>query len=101
MCITKKYLSGKEMCKVTFVLPLYLAENAKKANIVGEFNNWDTTSIRMKKVGGKFIRSVKLQANRDYQFRYLINGEVWKNDWDADALALVPFGDFYNSVVVV
>lgn len=101
MCITKKYLSGKEICKVTFVLPSYLAEVAKKANIVGEFNNWDTTSIRMKKVRGKFIRSLKLQSNHDYQFRYLINGEVWKNDWDADALALVPFGDFYNSVVVV
>lgn len=89
------------MCKVTFILPEYYAEGIRKAHLVGEFNNWNTQDLRMKKIHGKFTRSVKLQANQKYQFRYLIDGDKWKNEWDADALSPVLPGNWYNSVVVV
>jgi 1,4-alpha-glucan branching enzyme len=101
MCITKRYSSDKAFCKVTFVLPEYYADGATKAFLVGEFNNWNTSDLRMKKIHGRFIRSLKLKANEKYQFRYLIDGEKWKNEWDADALASVPHGAWYNSVVIV
>lgn len=101
MCITKKYSSDKRLCKVTFVLPDYYAEGANKAHLVGEFNNWNTSNLRMKKIHGRFTRSLKLKTNQKYQFRYLVDGDKWKNDWDADALAPVPLGTWYNSVLVI
>lgn len=101
MCITKKYSADRSVCKVTFVLPDYYADGAKKAFLVGEFNNWNESNLRMKKVHGRFSRSLKLKTNEKYQFRYLIDGTTWKNEWDADALAPVPEGKWYNSVVVI
>ncbi|HEX2920792.1 MAG TPA: isoamylase early set domain-containing protein [Bacteroidales bacterium] len=101
MCITKRYSSDKKMCKVTFILPQYYCEGISKAYLVGEFNNWDPHNLRMKKIHGKYMRSLQLQANKKYQFRYLLDDNTWKNEWDADALAPVPIGSWYNSVVVV
>jgi len=47
---------------------------------------------------GKFKVSLDLEPNREYQFRYLVNGSHWHNDWDADRYVANPFsGD--NSVV--
>lgn len=101
MCITKRYLSDKTMCKVTFILPDHYAEGAKKVCLVGEFNDWNKEDLRMKKVHGKFTRSLRLKTNSTYQFRYLIDDENWKNEWDADALVPVMMGNWYNSVVIV
>jgi 1,4-alpha-glucan branching enzyme len=100
MSLKKTYINNKEICKVTFILPSYLADNAKAANIVGEFNNWDEKSTRMKMVSGKFIRSLKLQANHYYQFRYLVDGLKWGNDMEADAHKIGPFGS-PNSIIIV
>lgn len=101
MCIRKRYLSRKELCKVTFILPERLSETATTAYIAGEFNNWDTTSTRMKKVKGRFVRSMKLPSNRAYQFRYFINGSRWENDPEADSQARGFSGTAYNSVITV
>jgi hypothetical protein len=47
---------------------------------------------------GKFKVTLDLEPNREYQFRYLVNGSQWHNDWDADRYVANPFsGD--NSVV--
>jgi hypothetical protein len=39
-----------------------------------------------------------LPKGRAYQFRYLVNGQDWQNDWHADQYALNKFGTD-NSVV--
>ena len=101
MSIAKKYLSENGVCKVTFTLPPSLAETAKTAHIVGEFNNWDPKSLPMKKRNGKFSLSLELQKNNDYQFRYLVDGTSWETDWEADELASIPFANEHNSVVKV
>lgn len=101
MCITRKYSADKKICRVTFILPEYYAEGIKKACLVGEFNEWNTTNLRMKRVHGKFTRTLKLQSNNKYQFRYLIDDNNWKTDWDSDALVPVNTGTWYNSMIVV
>ena len=101
MSIAKKYLSDNEVCKVTFTLPPGLAETAKTACIVGEFNNWDPTGLPMKKKSGKFSLSLELKSKHEYEFRYLVDGTNWETDWDADKLATIPWGGDYNSVVKV
>jgi 1,4-alpha-glucan branching enzyme len=101
MTLIKKYSFDKEFCKVTFILPSHVAESVKKASIAGDFNNWDPKAIRMKKMKGKFIRTIKLKTKNKYQFRYVLDESIWTNEWECDSLAPVPFGDWYNSVVSV
>ncbi len=103
MSIEKKYSTDNGVFKVIFKLPSSIAETAKTAHVVGEFNNWDRTSLPMKKMkNGKFSLSLELPGNNgrnEYEFRYLVDGTNWETDWEADSLSPVPWGDEYNSVV--
>ena len=79
MSIKKKNLTEKGVCKVTFKLPETIAEWATSANVVGEFNNWDPTGIRMRKSKtGTFSLSIELPIDKEYQFRYLLDGTRWE-----------------------
>ena len=48
---------------------------------------------------GRFKLTLELEAGKEYQFRYRIDGE-WHNEWEADRYAANPFGGD-NSVVTV
>jgi len=100
--IKKKYLKSKPVCKVSFEIPKEAAQEAKKVAIVGEFNEWNTKAVTMKKLkNGNFTAVLDLEPGREYEFRYLIDDKAWENDWDADRYVRNEFGDCENSVVVV
>jgi 1,4-alpha-glucan branching enzyme len=91
----KRFLKTK--CKVTFELPKGI-EGAENVYLVGDFNNWDEHATKMEKKGKRFTITLDLEPNREYQYRYLVNGKDWHNDWEADKYVPNPFsGD--NSVV--
>jgi len=95
--LTKKFLKSKPVCQVTFKLPEEIA--AKKVCLVGDFNGWDETANPMRKVKGVWQTTLKLEQGHEYQYRYLVNGSEWHNDWNADKY--VPNNvDGDNSVVV-
>lgn len=95
--LKKQYLKSKPICKVTFYSPAQV--EAESVNLVGDFNGWSETETEMKKLkDGRFSVLLELEAGKDYQFRYLVNGKDWHNDWEADKYVANPFsGD--NSVV--
>ena len=98
----KRYLKVRPVCKVTFRLPKQAVSAAKNVHVVGEFNGWDLTATPLKKQkNGDFAITVDLDKGREYLFRYLIDGMIWENDWEADKYAPTPWGDGDNSVVVV
>lgn len=100
--IKKQFIKNKPLVKATFTLPLEAAPKAKKVALVGEFNDWDLEkAIPLKKQAkeGVFKALVELETGKSYEFRYLIDGETWENDWQADAYAPTPFGE-ENSVVI-
>ncbi len=102
MATTKKYLKSKPICKTKFIMPKQAVGNAKSVTIVGDFNHWDVTATPMKKLkDGAFSIGLDLPAGREYQFRYLIDGTQWENDWAADKYVPSPFGGADNSVIVV
>ncbi|MDO8368532.1 MAG: isoamylase early set domain-containing protein [Saprospiraceae bacterium] len=84
--------------KVTFVLPKEAVENAETVAVFGDFNNWQNGTVLAKQKDGSFKTAVELEKGRSYEYRFLINGEKWENDWAAEAYLLTPFGN-YNSVV--
>ena len=102
MSIKKKYLNdySKRKCRVTFLLPKGIGKNAKRAQVVGEFNNWTHSATPMKKLkNGTFVATIELPIGREYQFRYLLDNKVWMNDSDADRFVPTPFGDSENCVL--
>lgn len=100
--IKKEYLKSKKVCKVTFKLPRIAAPDATSVCIVGDFNDWNIYASPMKKLKkGDFTITLNLEPGREYQFRYLIDGSRWENDWNADKYVKSPFGDSDNSVIVL
>lgn len=95
--LEKKFLKTKPVCKVKFVLPAEV--QAETAFLVGDFNDWDEKSTEMKRrKDGSFFVELNLELDKEYQFRYLVNSEEWRNDQQADKYVPNPFsGD--NSVV--
>jgi 1,4-alpha-glucan branching enzyme len=97
----KKYLKTSPVCKVTFSLPKKAVASANNVHLVEDFNGWSETSTPMKRLkNGTFTTALVLQRNRQYQFRYLINGQRWENDWNADKHVPNIYGS-ENSLVVV
>jgi 1,4-alpha-glucan branching enzyme len=79
-----------------------VAGDAKRACIVGDFNDWNDTANPMKKTKTKgFTITLELEPEREYQFRYLVDGSKWENDRTADKYVKSPFGDSENSVVSI
>jgi 1,4-alpha-glucan branching enzyme len=95
--LKKQYLSDGKICKVTFSLQPQFG--AASVMLVGDFNNWDKDSLPMKQAkNGAWKAEVRLEAGREYQYRYFVNGSEWLNDQAADKYTIHPYGG-ENSVV--
>jgi 1,4-alpha-glucan branching enzyme len=96
--LKKQELKTRPVCKVTFSLPAQV--QGENVFLVGDFNNWDEGTTPMKRnKDGSFSATLELPVGAEYQFRYLVNGAEWHNDWEADKYVPNPFsGD--NSVVI-
>lgn len=102
MSTEKKYAKTKPLCKVTFCLPREAAKGAKTVTIAGDFNQWSQTATPMKKDrSGNFKVTLELETGKEYQFKYLLDGTTWENDWEADKYVMAGVGNAENSVVVV
>lgn len=102
MAFKKQYLKSKAVCKVTFKISKDEAHAAENVRLVGDFNDWDTTSPPMKKLkDGSFTATVELEKDAKYQFRYLLNDSEWENDWAADEYVPSAVSLENNSVVQV
>jgi 1,4-alpha-glucan branching enzyme len=96
--IKKQTTKVPGIIRVTFELPSNMW--AERVNIVGEFNDWDTTATPMSRnrSDANWKASVELQVGQRYRFRYLVDGKEWLNDWHADDHEDNPYGT-YDSVV--
>lgn len=96
MALAKQYLKSKPECKVTFTLP---AKEAEKVELAGDFNDWTPTKLKKYK-NGNFKGQLNLPVEREYEFKYLVDGE-WQNDNDADSYKWNEFAAAENSIVSV
>ena len=102
MSIKKQYLKSRPVCKATFRIPEEMGSSAATAHIVGEFNNWKLFSTPMKRLkSGAFTITLELEPDKEYQFRYLLDKKIWKNEKDADRSVPTPYGDSENSVIII
>jgi 1,4-alpha-glucan branching enzyme len=96
--IYKETLPNNQGIQVTFELPSSIW--AERVNLVGDFNEWDSTKdeMRQSRADGKWRISMIFPKGKEYEFRYLVNGRDWHNDWHADKYRLNKYGTD-NSVV--
>lgn len=89
--LKKNFSKSGQSCRVTFKLPASV--EAKTAHLCGEFNSWSPTQHPMKQLkDGSFSVTVSLDAGQSYRFRYLLDGQRWENDWEADAYVANQYG---------
>ena len=102
MSLKKQFLKSKPVCKVTFTLDAELINRAKEVAVLGEFNNWDPSETTMRKLkDGSFTKTLELEVGHEYQFRYLVDGERWVNDSEADKYTYSGVAAEQNSVVAL
>ena len=98
MPVKKRYISNGEVCKVTFILPEEI--EADTAFLVGGFNDWDKKATPMTQLkSGQWKIDLNLAAQGEFEYRYLVNGNEWHNDWEADKYVPNRYG-VDNSVVI-
>lgn len=100
MSIKKQILKSKPVCKVTFKVDKELAAGASNVSVVGDFNQWDPDAGSMKALkDGSFSLTLDLETGREYQFRYLADGQNWFNDPEADRYEFSEFADAENGIL--
>jgi 1,4-alpha-glucan branching enzyme len=102
MSLKKQFSKSKPVCKVTFTVEPEVINGGKEVAILGEFNNWDPSEDTMKKLkDGSFSKTIELEIGHEYQFRYLVDGERWINDTEADKYLQSSVASEKNGVVAL
>lgn len=101
--IRKQFVKSRQVYKVTFTLPKEewpQGVDVNSVHLVGDFNDWSRTATPMEANSKGIFRTVlDLAPGENYQFKYLINNELWANEWLADAYHPNEFGE-ENSVIL-
>jgi len=96
--IEKEFTPKRTVCRVTFKVPADWAK--REVAVVGDFNEWDPGANKMEQKDGFWETLIRLKPNREYKFRYLLDGQRWANDDSADGFVENPYGSD-NSVLEI
>ncbi len=101
--IQKKHIKSRKSCKLIFVVPpeeLPEGIEIQTLAIAGNFNDWDPEATLLEaNRDGNYRAVIEVPEGEHVRFRYLANGEIWFNAWQADGYAPNGFGE-ENCVVV-
>jgi 1,4-alpha-glucan branching enzyme len=88
----------KTSVRVIFELPADVAEDG--VAVVGDFNNWNPEEGKMDYVKTRDVwkKGVSFDHGEVHEFRYLVDGQEWRNDEAADEY--VPNSYFSENSVV-
>ena len=86
--ITKKLTKDGRMAVGFYTEPMPETDSAQ---IAGSFDDWQAQPMRRLK-DSRFMTMRFLQLGERYEFRYLVNGETWINDAEADSYTPNPYG---------
>jgi 1,4-alpha-glucan branching enzyme len=86
--MVKKRNAKNGHMKVTFELA---APEAHSVQLAGDFNGW-TREPMERTEDGRWSKSLKLDTNHKYEYRYVLDGDRWVNESNADSYAPNAFG---------
>jgi len=79
--VTPAGVTSPRLVRVEFLVPACLGGSF--ADLVAEFMSWVPLPMDLRSDGSLAI-TVCLEANRCWRYRFLVDGEQWINDFDAD-----------------
>ncbi len=96
--IRKTYVKSRKMWRVDFEVPaeeLPQGMDVKSVHIAGTFNGWDkrATPMQYNRRRKAWTARLYLAPGEEVQFRYVVNGEHWCNDWHADDYVPGEYGE--------
>ena len=88
---------------ITFSLPAEAMQGASEAVILGDFNNWDPGHAPklVKQEDGSFSVVLPLEEGETYRYRFLLDNEIWVNDYNAQRYEPAPGLNIDNCVITV
>jgi 1,4-alpha-glucan branching enzyme len=96
-----EYSSDKTRCRVTFWLPREAAPDATNVAVAGSFNDWSVDRNPLERLeNGDFSLELELEAGKESEFRFIIDGSRWENAWNADKYAWSDLAQCENSVII-
>ena len=93
--LNKRFFKTKNEAEVTFE---FSHPDAEDVCLLGEFNDWQPVPMKLNKKLCVFKCKQRLPVDKEFHFRYLINGKQWDNDHQADGYQANNFGS-ENSIV--
>lgn len=101
MSVKKQYLKSEPVCKVTFRIEKEVGKPFQSASVVGDFNGWSAEAHPMSKLkkDGSFSLVAEIPTGSVYQFRYVLDGNTWVNDNEADGFVSSPYADSQNGLL--
>lgn len=101
MALLKQIKDKGSHTLVTFTIGENEAPSSSNVLLLGDFNNWQSndSSFQMEKKGNTYVKSLKLENGKRYEFRYLSDDKGWFNDHAADDYVSSPYSGIENSVV--
>jgi 1,4-alpha-glucan branching enzyme len=95
--LKKTPVQGSDRVSVTFEMTP--DNDARSVHVAGDFNGWDPAATPLKqRKDGTWATTVRLQRKRAYAYRFVVNGNRWLTDEQADAQVPNEHGST-NSVV--
>ena len=68
--------------------------------IVGDLNAWNPNEHVLEKKSEIYQIKLRLKPEKTYRFKYLIDNELWENDYAADEYITNEFGT-EDSVIII
>lgn len=100
MAITKRIKSKASHTAVIFTIAESDIQHSSDIYILGDFNDWQASdSCKMKKDNDAFVKELKLENGKRYEFRYYSETKGWFNDSSADSYSQSFYEGFHNCVV--
>ena len=76
-----KHLTGS---LAEFTLRRAATNGETNVDVVGDFNNWTPGANPMTAGADGWTCTLTVPVGKRYRFRYLLDGQRWENDWEAD-----------------
>ena len=86
--LKKKFFKTKTECEVVFELS---PKGAQQVQLVCEVNEWEPIEMKRNR-SGAFRARLRFPRERQFQFRYLVDQNVWVTDENADGYQANQFG---------
>lgn len=98
----KELVKNQAAYNVTFNYNVVPEHPVESVIVLGDFNEWSLEDgYELKKTkSGDFEGKFKIPAGRDYHFRYLVNGNRWANEKDADRFENSPLHPHIDNSVL-